>query len=87
MRYQTRIVGDVVEVTSSHTGTVYTYTIPPGISPAAYALRCAERARVSECLTAVLVGGHRKVPEVAGTCISRGGSLGRRFRLTGPYTC
>ena len=60
MRYQTRIAGDAVEVTSSHTGTVYTYTIPPGISPAAYALRCAERARASECLTAVLAGGHRK---------------------------
>jgi hypothetical protein len=50
MRYQTRIVGDAVEVTSSHTGTVYTYTITPGISPGGYALRCAERARVSECL-------------------------------------
>ncbi len=60
MRYQTRIVGDAVEVTSSHTGTVYTYTIPPGISPGGYALRCAERARVSECLATILIGGHRK---------------------------
>lgn len=59
MKYQTRIVGGAVEVTSPHTGTVYTYKIPSGISPGAYALRCAERARVGECLNAIRVGGHR----------------------------
>jgi hypothetical protein len=60
MRYQTRIAGDAVEVTSAHTGTVYTYKIPPGTSLDAYALRSAERARVSECLATVLAGGHRE---------------------------
>ena len=58
MRYETRIVGRVVEVISPRTGTVYVYEIPPGISPAKYALRCAERARVTECLAAIRVG-HR----------------------------
>jgi hypothetical protein len=60
MSYQARVVGDAVEVTSSRTGAVHTYTIPPGAKPGAYALRCAERARVSECLAAVRTLGHRK---------------------------
>jgi len=60
MSYQAKIVGSAVEVTSSRTGTVYSYEIPPGISPAAYSLRCAERARVSECLAAIRVTGRRR---------------------------
>jgi hypothetical protein len=52
MSYETRVVGGTVEVTSPRTDTVYSYEIPPGTSPAAYSLRCAERARVSECLAA-----------------------------------
>jgi hypothetical protein len=59
MRYQTRIVGGTVEVTSPHDGTVHIYKIPPGISPAVYALRCAERVRVGECLDAIHIGGHK----------------------------
>ena len=35
MRYETRIVGSTVEVTSPRTGTVYSYKIPPATSPAA----------------------------------------------------
>jgi hypothetical protein len=57
--YQTKIVGDAVEVTSPRTGTVYSYEIPLGISPAAFSLRCAERARVSECLAVIRVTGRR----------------------------
>ena len=53
MRYQATITGGVVKVVSPRTGTVYSYPVPPGIAPAAYALRCAERARVSECLAAI----------------------------------
>jgi hypothetical protein len=53
MRYQTRIVDSAVEVTSARTGAIHSYEIPPGISPAVYALRCAERVRVSECLAAI----------------------------------
>ena len=53
MRYQTKIVGRVVEVASARTGATYIYQIPPGVSPAAYALRCAERVRVGECLAVV----------------------------------
>ncbi len=53
MRYQTKIIGGVVEVISARTGVTYTYKIPPGLSPAAYALRCAERVRVGECLAAI----------------------------------
>jgi len=60
MSYETRIVGGTVEVTSPRTGTVYSYELPPGTSPAAYSLRCAERARVSECLAAVQVVGRRR---------------------------
>jgi hypothetical protein len=60
MRYQTRIVGGAVEVTSPHDGTVHIYKIPPGISPAVYALRCAERARVGECLDAIRIDGHKQ---------------------------
>jgi hypothetical protein len=60
MSYETRIVGGTVEVTSPRTGTVYSYELPPGNSPAAYSLRCAERARVSECLAAVRVVGRRR---------------------------
>ena len=60
MNYETRIVGGTVEVTSPRTGTVYSYELPPGTSPAAYSLRCAERARVSECLAAVRVVGRRR---------------------------
>ena len=60
MSYETRVVGGTVEVSSPHTGTVYSYEIPPGTSPAAYSLRCAERARVSECLAAILVVGRRR---------------------------
>lgn len=56
MSYKTKVAGHSVEVTSPRTGTVHTYEIPPGVDPAAYALRCAERARVSECLAAILVG-------------------------------
>lgn len=53
MRYQTKIIGRVVEVISARTGVTYTYQIPPGLSPAAYALRCAERVRVGDCLAAI----------------------------------
>ena len=60
MSYETRIVGGTVEVASPRTGTVYSYEIPPGTSPAAYSLRCAERARVSECLAAIRVTGRRR---------------------------
>jgi hypothetical protein len=60
MSYQVKIVGSAVEVTSPRTGTVYSYEIPPGISPAAYSLRCAERARVSECPAAIRVTGRRR---------------------------
>lgn len=60
MRYETRIVGGTVEVTSPRTGAVYSYELPPGTSPAAYSLRCAERARVSECLAAIRVVGWRR---------------------------
>jgi hypothetical protein len=59
MSYQTKIVGDVVEVTSSRTSTMYAYKVPPGTNPAAYSLRCAERARVSDCLAAIQVAGRR----------------------------
>jgi hypothetical protein len=60
MKYQTRIAEGTVEVTSPHTGAVHSYKIPPGMSPAVYALRCAERARVSECLDAIRISGHRQ---------------------------
>ena len=60
MSYETRIAGGTVEVASPRTGTVYSYEIPPGTSPAAYSLRCAERARVSECLAAIRVTGRRR---------------------------
>lgn len=60
MSYETRIVGTAVEVTSTRTGTVYSFEIPPGVSQAAYELRCAERARVSECL-AFRVNSHPRV--------------------------
>lgn len=53
MRYQATISNGVVTVVSSRTGTVHSYPVPPGTSPAGYALRCAERARVSECLAAI----------------------------------
>jgi hypothetical protein len=58
MKYQTRIAEGMVEVTSPQTGAVRSYKIPPGISPAAYALRCAERVRVSDCLDAIRICGH-----------------------------
>ena len=61
MSYETRIVGGAVEVTSPRTGIVRSYEIPPGTSPAAYSLRCAERARVSECLAAIRDVGRRRV--------------------------
>jgi streptogramin lyase len=70
MSYGTRIVGGTVEVISPRTGTVYSYEIPPGTSPAAYSLRCAERARVSECLAAIRV-------------TSRRGASTRRFKQSG----
>jgi len=57
MSYRTRIVGETVEVTSSRTRAVHAYKIPAGMNPDVYALRCAERARVSECLSAVFGGG------------------------------
>jgi len=60
MRYETRIVGSTVEVTSPRTGTVYSYKTPPATSPVAYSLRCAERARASECLAAIRVIGRRR---------------------------
>ena len=53
MKYETRITGRVVEVTSARTGVTYAFQIPPGISAGAYALRCAERARIGECLAAI----------------------------------
>ena len=53
MRYETKIIGRVVEIVSARTGVTYTYQIPLGISPAVYALRCAERVRVGECLAAI----------------------------------
>ena len=53
MTYDTVIAGRFVEVTSARTGVTYVYEIPPGRDPAAYALRCADRARVDECLAAV----------------------------------
>jgi hypothetical protein len=59
MSYQTKIVGGAVEVTSPRTGTVYSYEIPSSTSPARYSLRCAERARVSECLAAIRVTSRR----------------------------
>jgi hypothetical protein len=59
MSYETRIADGMVEITSSRTGTVYSYEVPPGTSPAAYSLRCAERARVSECLAVIRVIGRR----------------------------
>ena len=59
MRYQATIADDAVEVISPRTGTVYSYPVPPGVSPAGYALRCAERARVSECLAAIRVKRRR----------------------------
>ena len=69
MSYETKIVGDVVEVTSSRTSTVFSYKVPPGINPAAYSLRCAERARVSGCLAAIRVVSRRRArtrPHVSG---------------------
>jgi hypothetical protein len=53
MRYETRIVGRSVEVTSPRTGEVHIYQIPFAVRPEAYALRCAERVRVCECLAAI----------------------------------
>ena len=53
MTYETKIVGDVVEVTSPRTHATYRYQIPPGLDPAVFALRCADRARVDECLAAI----------------------------------
>ena len=53
MRYETRIVGRSVAVTTPRTGEVHTYQVPAAVRPEAYALRCAERMRVSECLAAV----------------------------------
>jgi hypothetical protein len=53
VRNETRIIGRVVEVTSARTGVTYSYQIPPGISSGGYALRCAERVRVGECLAAI----------------------------------
>jgi len=70
MSYQAKIVGGAVEVASPRTGTVYTYEIPLGTSPAAYSLLCAERARVSECLAAIRVIGRRR-------------AWNRRFRQSG----
>ena len=60
MRYQATISNGVVTVVSPRTGTVYTYPVPRGTTSGGYALRCAERARVSECLAAIRVErGHR----------------------------
>ncbi len=53
MRYETRIVGRSVEVTSPRTGAVHVYQVPLSVEPQVYALRCAERVRVEECLAAV----------------------------------
>ena len=72
MSYQTRIVGETVEVTSPRTGNIHAYKIPAGINPDAYALRCAERVRVSECLSAVFAGGaHRETGRGTHLHISR----------------
>ena len=54
MKYQTRITDGTVEVTWP-SGAVRSYPVPAGISPAAYALRCAERARVADCLAAIRI--------------------------------
>jgi hypothetical protein len=51
--YETRIAGRFVEVTSARTGKTYRYEIPPGMDPKVFALRCADRARVDECLAAI----------------------------------
>lgn len=53
MRYETRIIDRSVEVTSPRTGAVRVYQVPLSVQPQAYALRCAERVRVGECLAAV----------------------------------
>ncbi len=53
MTYDTVIVGRFVHVTSTRTGVTHVYEIPPGSDPAAFALRCADRARVDECLAAI----------------------------------
>ena len=53
MRYESQIVGRSVEVTSPRTGAVHVYQVPPSVPPQAYALRCAERVRVEECLAAI----------------------------------
>jgi hypothetical protein len=54
MKYQTRITGGTVEVTLPG-GAVRSYPVPAAVSPAACALRCAERARVSDCLAAIRI--------------------------------
>ncbi len=60
MRYQATSSNGVVKVVSPRTGRVYCYPVPPGTVPRGYALRCAERARVSECLAAIRDDrGHR----------------------------
>ena len=51
--YSTVIAGRFVEVTSARTGVTHVYEIPPGSDPAAFALRCAERARIGDCLAAI----------------------------------
>ena len=53
MIYETSITGRFVEVVSPRTGVRYRYEMPPGIDPAVFALRCAERARTDECLAAI----------------------------------
>jgi hypothetical protein len=35
MSYETKIADGMVEITSPRTGTVYSYVVPPGTSPAA----------------------------------------------------
>ncbi len=52
MTYEARIVGRFVEVTSARTGRTYRYEIPPGADPAAFALRCKDRARVPDGMSA-----------------------------------
>lgn len=66
MKYQTRIAHGTVEVTWPD-GAVRSYPVPAGISPVAYALRCAERARVSDCLAAIRIEDRPRA-RIPGSC-------------------
>lgn len=62
MRHQATIGNGVVKVVSLRTGVVYCYPVPPGTVPGGYAMRCAERARVSERLAAIRGRGRSPCP-------------------------